>query len=83
MKTIKLMDITDVKAEDVQPGMILAEGAVIRTERQVGGGKRRDTIFIYTAAEGHTGWVYAGDTVQVYAKLAEALVEPLVKAYKA
>lgn len=83
MKTLKLNDIEDVKAEDLVPGMVLAEGIVIRTERQKTLGNAPEGIFVYTAAEGSTGFAEVGKTLQVYARLNEALTEALVAAFDA
>ena len=83
MKTIHLQDVKSVKAEDVKPGMIIAEGIVVGSHKQESGGKRRDIWFIETAADGHMAWAYAGQMVQVYGVLSEGMTDGLLKTYKA
>jgi hypothetical protein len=82
MKVISLKDIADVKAEDVKPGMILAEGVVTMAHREVSRGKHPDVMWFYTAADGQAAWAEVGKAVQVYGRLNEALTEALLSTVK-
>lgn len=74
MKTIKIRDIQDVAAADLEPGMILALGIVIGTHEAEDGAIMADLYGGFV-----TAWVEPGETWQVYGRLAEDAVEILLE----
>lgn len=74
MKTIKVLDIETVGANDLEPGMILALG-IVTDVRVEGGTVMADLVggYVTTWVEGDEGW-------QVYGRLSSSALDALLEA---
>lgn len=73
MKTIKFRDINRIPVQDVQPGMIIAEGIVVRVRTE------QRAVFIDTVGDS-TVTANHDQTAQVYGRLDDGLTQSLIAA---
>jgi len=74
MKTIKVTDVKDIPALDVEPGMITADlGVIVSIDVQEGAGKHPSSVFFNGMANQVT-YATSNDTVQVIGRVTDEML---------
>lgn len=73
-KQVKTMQIAEVRAVDVVPGMIIAQGVVLSVSTD-------DRGHVWMSTLDATVWAYGTGTVQVFAQISPEDAQTLAEAY--